>query len=95
MTAVRFYFDIAVVEKWYRITYPKVGDKRRKVLVECTGYEEREAQHEGIAYYKHYRDIPLGEGPPPPSWLMWARLPLQAVLIAWAWWYTRPDPKAR
>jgi uncharacterized membrane protein len=23
------------------------------------------------------------------SWLLWARLPLQAVLIAWAFWYTR------
>ena len=22
----------------------------------------------------------------------WGRLPLQAVLIAWAWWYTRPMP---
>jgi uncharacterized membrane protein len=25
-----------------------------------------------------------------PSWLLWARLPLQAVLIAWAWWFTGP-----
>ena len=23
--------------------------------------------------------------------LNWARLPLQALLVAWAWWYTRPD----
>jgi uncharacterized membrane protein len=23
---------------------------------------------------------------PPPSWLLWARLPLQGVLIAWAYW---------
>ncbi len=23
--------------------------------------------------------------------LLWARLPLQFVLIAWAWWYTRED----
>ena len=23
-----------------------------------------------------------------PSWLLLARLPLQLVLIAWAWWYT-------
>jgi uncharacterized membrane protein len=22
----------------------------------------------------------------------WARLPMQVVLIAWAWWYTRPMP---
>ena len=26
---------------------------------------------------------------PGPRWLLWARLPLQGVLIAWAWWYTR------
>lgn len=26
-----------------------------------------------------------------PAWLLWARLPLRAVLIAWAWWFTRPD----
>jgi uncharacterized membrane protein len=25
------------------------------------------------------------------GWITWARLPLQALLIAWAWWYTRPD----
>lgn len=29
------------------------------------------------------------EGVPPNPALYWARLPLQAVLIAWAWWYTR------
>jgi uncharacterized membrane protein len=23
----------------------------------------------------------------------WVRLPLQAVLVAWAWWYTRPEPE--
>ena len=23
--------------------------------------------------------------------ILWGRLPLQAVLIAWAWWYTRPE----
>lgn len=35
-----------------------------------------------------------------PSWLSqpsptanWIRLPFQLVLIAWAWWYTRPDPR--
>jgi uncharacterized membrane protein len=27
-----------------------------------------------------------------PAWQLWARLPLQLVLIAWAYWYTRPDP---
>ena len=29
------------------------------------------------------------EGIPHNPILYWARLPLQAVLIAWAWWYTR------
>jgi uncharacterized membrane protein len=24
---------------------------------------------------------------------LWLRLPLQAVVIAWAFWYTRPDPR--
>lgn len=26
-----------------------------------------------------------------PAWALWARLPLQILLIAWAWWYARPD----
>jgi uncharacterized membrane protein len=30
--------------------------------------------------------------PEVPHWLLWARLPLQIVLIAWAGWYARrPD----
>lgn len=35
-------------------------------------------------------------GPSPvPAWAAWARLPFQAVFIAWAWWNTRPDaPRA-
>jgi uncharacterized membrane protein len=24
--------------------------------------------------------------------VLWLRLPLQAVLIAWAYWFTRPEP---
>lgn len=24
-------------------------------------------------------------------WILWGRLPFQLVLIAWAWWFTRPD----
>jgi uncharacterized membrane protein len=28
-----------------------------------------------------------------PSWALWARLPLQGVLIAWAWWFTRNDQR--
>lgn len=27
----------------------------------------------------------------PSPLVRWGRLPLQAVLIAWAWWYTQPD----
>lgn len=30
-------------------------------------------------------ELPLG-GNPVPTALLWARLPLQLVLIAWAWW---------
>jgi len=32
--------------------------------------------------------IPLGRKPT-PTWMLWARLPLQAVLIGWAYVYTR------
>ncbi len=28
-----------------------------------------------------------------PPWLLWARLPMQGVLIAWAWWFTGEEPK--
>lgn len=34
--------------------------------------------------------IALVPGQPIADGLLWARLPLQGVLIAWAWWYTRP-----
>jgi uncharacterized membrane protein len=37
--------------------------------------------------------LPLGADPV-PQWLLWARLPLQIVFIAVAYWYTRP-PRAR
>jgi uncharacterized membrane protein len=37
--------------------------------------------------------LPMGTGPA-PTWLLWARLPLQAVLVAWAWWFTRPGVPA-
>ncbi|UQA55370.1 DoxX family protein [Polyangium aurulentum] len=30
-------------------------------------------------------DLPLGDAPA-PAWALWARLPLQAVFIAWAYW---------
>jgi uncharacterized membrane protein len=29
--------------------------------------------------------LPLG-GHPVPTWALWARLPLQIVLVAWAYW---------
>jgi uncharacterized membrane protein len=33
------------------------------------------------------KGLPLGRTPV-PTWAQWARLPLQGVLIAWAWLYT-------
>ena len=30
-----------------------------------------------------------GDFPQFPRWALWARLPLQGVLVAWAWWHTR------
>ena len=27
-------------------------------------------------------------------WILWGRLPFQAVLIVWAWWFTRPDRRS-
>ncbi|MBF2072905.1 MAG: DoxX family protein [Synechococcales cyanobacterium C42_A2020_086] len=38
--------------------------------------------------YQAIHSIPI-TGIPHHPWLYWARLPFQAVLIAWAWWYTR------
>jgi len=38
-------------------------------------------------------ELPLGNDPV-PVWALWARLPLQAALIAWAFWFTRPDRRA-
>lgn len=26
-----------------------------------------------------------------PTWALWLRLPIQGLLIAWAFWYTRPE----
>jgi uncharacterized membrane protein len=31
------------------------------------------------------------EGQSAPGWLFWLRLPFQALFIAWAHWYTRPE----
>ena len=36
--------------------------------------------------------VPI-EGRHFPAWALWLRLPLQAVLIAWAWGLTRRDKK--
>ena len=33
--------------------------------------------------------IPMQPGAPPNPLALWLRLPVQGVLIAWAWWYTR------
>jgi uncharacterized membrane protein len=33
----------------------------------------------------------LTDGPPPPAFALWLRLPLQALLIAWAYWLARED----
>jgi uncharacterized membrane protein len=38
--------------------------------------------------------ISLSPEHPIPTAALWLRLPLQAVLIAWAWWYTRREPAA-
>nr|WP_242044678.1 hypothetical protein [Leptolyngbya sp. FACHB-1624] len=41
--------------------------------------------------YLAVHDIQI-DGIPHSQFLYWARLPLQAVLLAWAYWYTR-DPE--
>ena len=35
------------------------------------------------------------DGVPQSQLLYWGRLPLQAVLIAWAWWYTKHPKQAQ
>ena len=37
-----------------------------------------------MAVHKIYTDNP---------WILWGRLPFQAVLVAWAYWFTRPELK--
>lgn len=39
-------------------------------------------------------DVPLGGAPQGAGIWNWVRLPVQAIFIAWAWWYTRPDDAA-
>lgn len=36
-------------------------------------------------------EIQLNPAEPMPVWMMWVRLPFQAVFIAWAWWFTRAE----
>ncbi|RCJ30570.1 hypothetical protein A6770_20985 [Nostoc minutum NIES-26] len=35
------------------------------------------------------------DGIPNSPWVHVVRLPLQAVLLAWAWWYTKPSDKEK
>jgi len=37
-------------------------------------------------------DVPIGNPPHSVGALRWIRLPLQFVLMAWAYWHTRPEP---
>lgn len=37
---------------------------------------------------------PAGPFGPPSTLALWLRLPFQLVLVAWAWWYTRPAERA-
>ena len=37
-------------------------------------------------------NIPMQPEAAPNPVALWLRLPLQGVLIAWAWWYTHPNP---
>jgi uncharacterized membrane protein len=37
----------------------------------------------------------MPEGVELPIWLLWARLPFQAVFIGWAFWVSRADPGVR
>lgn len=34
-------------------------------------------------------DVPVFGAEQGAGWLNWLRLPIQGLLIAWAWWYTR------
>src|SRR5687768_641047 len=39
--------------------------------------------------YMAVANVRIGDLPPAPPWLLWARLPLQVVFIAWALWVSR------
>ena len=38
--------------------------------------------------------LPAGKPGSGNAVVNWARLPVQALLIVWAWWYTRPDSES-
>ena len=38
--------------------------------------------------------LPAGEPGTGNALLNWVRLPFQALFVAWAWWYTRPDAES-
>lgn len=40
-------------------------------------------------------NVPLGGAAVGAGVWNWVRLPMQGVLIAWAWWYTRPPRPSR
>ncbi len=44
--------------------------------------------------YMAINQVPLGDTPA-PAWVLWLRLPLQAVFIAWAWWVAAARPRPR
>lgn len=39
--------------------------------------------------------VSFDAGPPPPLAALYARLPFQLLLVAWAYWLSRPEPKRR
>jgi len=41
--------------------------------------------------YMLTHDVSLNPKKPIPRWALWARLPLQLVFIAWAYWFTLPS----
>ena len=45
--------------------------------------------------YMAVAGIQLDPANPMPEWGAWARLPFQALFIAWAWWYTKPEAEER
>lgn len=44
--------------------------------------------------YMALNDIQLDPANPMPTWGAWARLPFQALFIAWAYWFTKPEADA-